>query len=855
MIRAPHVFSSGGTGTCIVGVITALMLSPAVGYGWTSGQEEPPGPQAARRVLSPAVVAPDEHAPNEHAKLLSEAMQRAGLPSLLYSPFQLTTYADSTAPSYDGQLSVRPAPFSQIETLDRSADEAGGNASLLPASRKSLPPRVYTIPGFAALPDHSYSLWDWITGNETCPRGTTNTGLSNTPMGCHTFSSHLGLLNSHHFPPQAEATYQRYHRLALRRAEECAELSQKFAPLRTTRSRETEAMVQECEQEALILEAVGQHFLQDALAVGHMWERWGYPVLGSFPGTTLSERHLRALAVSLIAGLVHGVEAVRHVPDLMSFGDRDLVRFKGHAAAQETPGIGDLHADRLLQEPAYSFQRDLLLDCSAVGLHKVYSRTARGSGAIDANRNAQILSLYRLRDPDPAALGDQEERHSECFAQRATNLAIYAGFGLNRCPLAPPFGSEDDPCRDAQAVVRTVEFLPLLAALLRVTPWFDDGSSQVGPVAEQLKAELVLMSSWVAIRARRAPNETDLASSGLLRPEDEERGLIGVRKNAHGIVPPPPYTDRMPGISAGPEARWIARAFNKAHVGDWCADNETAPVALRDRALTARQGEEFSVAQEICTEFVSRQVRIGGQPSLCEAIGKPGRSFNSPYEDAVVAASRYCSCESQIIVLEALPPTAHESNLWSAHTTTAYEYEGGMLTHEKWYALAGSPGPNFYFFPTAPWAKPGFAGPTYFASVEQNEELKQYIASDPPGADLVCDILPAEPPFAGNGRCHGKVYVYDVTYDCLTGKLTVPGTIYRYSLGGHQGAITMPPMAVTLRSPTVGDRSVTFQYVNTNTTVQCGDVTDPYYDPPTNVGRTCSSRHQYELDMESFQQR
>src|ERR1041384_492530 len=149
-------------------------------FGWLSGVEIP-GPLKTRMLWSA------DELENEHAQLLREAIDRAKIPSDFYTRSgSVIAFTDRASVASDGLPSQRPVAFgSATGTISRS----------------------YNITGFAGLPDHSFALWDWASGNETCPAGTV--GLFIRPgitadQACHEFKSHLGTLNSTHFLPQAQ---------------------------------------------------------------------------------------------------------------------------------------------------------------------------------------------------------------------------------------------------------------------------------------------------------------------------------------------------------------------------------------------------------------------------------------------------------------------------------------------------------------------------------------------------------------------------------------------------------------------------------------------------------------------------
>jgi len=154
----------------------------------------------------------------------------------------------------------------------QSPNVQGGISSLAPAPldlADGQGQRSVAIPLFAQLPDFSFALWDWTAGNESCPPAGTSSG----PELCHEFEGHLSWLNASHFLPQAGAVFARLHGEALASASACARMPQTV---------ETLPLRQACDREALLIEAVAHHFLQDAWSMGHMWQRWGSPAVGDF---------------------------------------------------------------------------------------------------------------------------------------------------------------------------------------------------------------------------------------------------------------------------------------------------------------------------------------------------------------------------------------------------------------------------------------------------------------------------------------------------------------------------------------------------------------------------------------------
>jgi len=138
----------------------------------------------------------------EHRRLWELTREKAGLPAESSATVRLRVFTSGEALNVDGQqlTSLLPVPFAETARVQV---------------------RAFTPGELAQLPDFSYALWDWALGNETCPLDGpgVDTGLS--PEECHDFPTHMGPVNSNHFPPQAQAFYAHYHALALDRARKC----------------------------------------------------------------------------------------------------------------------------------------------------------------------------------------------------------------------------------------------------------------------------------------------------------------------------------------------------------------------------------------------------------------------------------------------------------------------------------------------------------------------------------------------------------------------------------------------------------------------------------------------------------
>lgn len=481
---------------------------------------------------------------SEHASLWKRARVLAGLPALVDEPFSVHTA------SMDG--SFAPARFDRAELLLS---------------------RMISIPAFAQLPDFSYALWDWTSGNETCPPNDTDFAA----LPCHAFEHHMGWLNSNHFLPQAERSYGHFHALAVARATECRAFRDRirdrqgdeFAP-------ELAAILRACDRESLLIEAIAQHFMQDAWSSGHMWERWGSPDLADFLGPAQGlpiDQH--ASAVAMTSGLIHGAKAVLGTDDPLC-APRDSVRWIAGDGGDPRPGAGDLFLASVLEDSEFSQQRERLDACTAGSLREVYAASAQSLG-----------------DLAGGAVSSSDRR--TCFGQRATNDAMFHAAGLHVGPF----------------------FFPLSGTTASTLLWF---AGAVQPVlSKRLQADLWSLGTRLAVYASRRPRGVEMATFEL-------GTLLGMKRNGAYADKPPPYLDPpLPWLPAPAPARAsasdagniIARTFVDAHAGDWCdtwvegggeLDLETLRARAQDRELDPAVRD---VACEICTQFASRALRVG----------------------------------------------------------------------------------------------------------------------------------------------------------------------------------------------------------------------------------------------------
>lgn len=566
------------------------------------------GPQRARgRWIGPS---------DEHRRIVAEAMAFAGLPEETKVPLLLEVWTDGGTVPIGGQPepTLIPAGFALV------------------AARAERP---ITVAEFSQLPDFGYSLHDWALGLETCPVDTTDA------VTCHTFAGHMGTLNSNHFLPQAQEFYRYYHDLALARAAECAAMTDalgdeasRFLPF-----------LFDCEKEALVLEAIGQHFLADAWSSGHMWHRWGSPNRADFPSL------LRGMAVAATSGVIHGARALlqpESLPDVVLDVNDALcaphpeVQWD-HADLGRHDGVGDLYLTPLIEDGAYGTQADRLFSCAVAGLRAVYEATGQQHGPLGAPSGPPSQSI------DPVS--------ADCFGQRATNRAMKKGFGID---VVLPNGQQEH-----------YAFTPALAGsvVLAGAAALDDEESAV--LGAQYAVDLVALAAKLEWYALTAPDDTNMA-------EGDIGSLVDIAPNqAYLADPPADYVDPpLPWrLAAGapptdPEAALI-RTFHRAHAADWCAAFASGAADLDD--LKARVGvlttaidglppgdptgaalaDERAHACDLCGELVGRHVRLGSGPDDYDTAREPLCALLDPQSPVVYAAgasaedagARWCGCE------------------------------------------------------------------------------------------------------------------------------------------------------------------------------------------------------------------
>lgn len=569
-------------------LLTVFVLMPLSAFAWDSVCFEPngractpfAGPQTARhRWIGPS---------DEHRQLFEQTREQAGLPASVSMPTTLTVFTSSSSVAIGGVMTptLQPASFEQA-TRERT--------------------RTFTIAELAQLPDFSYALWDWASGHETCPLGD---GTDATL--CHDFASHMGPVNSNHFVPQSQRAYARAHALAVARATECKSLGDAL-------DGGFEEVTRACEVEALALEAMGQHFLQDAWSMGHMWERWGSSNLEEFPGATTEEKRDRAVLTALVSGFVHGARGVlQALPTWTTYDVNDAlcapwddVRFVAKDGLVSN-AVGDLYLAQMTAP-----QRQRFFDCATSGLLQVYAATGRAHGALGVPASG-------LSSVDPTS--------DFCFGQRATNESIVRGMAI-------------------QLKVATLQTsIPLDARFASwMVPQVARASGKV-PVSKKTKNGFRLSLERVTTRARLTAKDEPL---GTTLAEGGMGEFMGVAPNG-GYATASVYEDPpLPwGPGGSPRAVTLARVFHVAHAKEWCAATAVTQLdALKARANdTMLDAQARATACSVCTELVSRHLRVGTPTSwdtstepLCQALTSSPAFVYVPGPGAPRAlAQRWC---------------------------------------------------------------------------------------------------------------------------------------------------------------------------------------------------------------------
>jgi hypothetical protein len=557
-------------------------------------------------------------AESEHSVIFADALSRSGLPPRLAEPFTLRTFADDRALIGD----VTGAGFDSVAPVRLGADV--------------VVQRTMTIAEFAALPDFSFSLYDWISGNERC-----DPYASTGDERCHQFKTHMGSINSSHFVPQSQRFYEHYHLLAMDRAAACADLEDQLAAADPTTPDRLESVLLACEQEALVIEAVGQHYLQDAWSMGHMWERWGGPELADHP-----EGLAAAQVVGATSGLIHGAKG------LVSFADDPLcaphadVAFVDPVSFDEVLGAGDLFWDSFLADGAVAAHREqtaALLGCTINGMREVYEQTRQRHGVL-LPAEAGLADLSR----DP--LG------TSCWGQRATHEALATGFNLHTGGTAP----------NSTAPLPGAAFALLIGSAVPLTGLLPGSEALSLPQVDRYRGDILLNYALIQFAALTDPNGVALASGGLFPLLGAEPNGVYARGGLLDGGLPASYADpALPwGLPDGDEpVELLHLGFATAHSADRCADVDGDELDdLRAVSLAAVGTPSAAAACGLCSQLAAPFVRIGAGPSDYDAAREPICGYLRPSADfayvdpwevpgnTASAAGAWCGCGARLAV-------------------------------------------------------------------------------------------------------------------------------------------------------------------------------------------------------------
>lgn len=569
----------------------ALLIPPAA-LAWSVPQDLPhsTGEAGAREVWR-----------GEHPDLYAEALAAAGL-SVLGRTYTVWTRG---GPSADTEATLQPPSA----------------WALVQASQT----RLTALDMWANLPDVSWSVADWAAGNELCPLDAS--GYSVTTSTCHGFlTGWMGALNSHHFVPQSYHAWSWYHTLALETAARCADLREDLSSLGYAPDSEygelITGLLRQCEEEALIFEGVGHHYLQDAFSSGHTWQRWGSPDLSFWKDNASSSGYTAlpwALTVGGLSGLIHGTgREPDGVPDPLCGPNPNVEVIPAGGGPDERLGmVGDYYLGRI----AGTEQETLLTQCTHGSLAEVV--TALGDSTLGLSAPSDGVT------PDEAT----------CFGLRATNLAWATGYRTTS-DLPTHFRvlarlgvlSEEEVEEADWALRRDLVRLAFLSEAVQ----FQDG----GPYATDLAELTLTLDDGSTTRLSyfgAAPNDTytGALSGGLLTLDPPAEVLAG----GAGTEQQEQDADRL------------RRTFHRAHADFWCADPEGLGAdpedpdsdlsqlreVCRTGTSSAWAGEELrededtlqQAACDLCAEFALRHHRVGSGPDdydgaqepVCAALG------------------------------------------------------------------------------------------------------------------------------------------------------------------------------------------------------------------------------------------
>lgn len=609
------------------------------------------------------------HYDSEHRDIFQDNLTATGISALWNAEYDIyvptlaepTWYTSPTLVLSGEPYSLIPADFTAAQRL----------------RERSLVPSM-----FAELPDFSYSMWDWMTGNEQCAPGPIP---SVTGDACYEFGGWMGSLNSTHFVPQASWNYLQYHDLAVDLAGQCADYhgamsysATSAGPIPTHLIKVLDCgrdglcpgdegysspddgeldgiddFLEQCMVQALMFESLSHHFLQDSWSTGHMWHRWGGPDTVDFAN------NLRVgLAVAMTSGFIHGSRSVTHLDDRMCSTAQWRYAWgatlgtplpAGHPVYSNVGfpygvynGVGDLFLGNLA-----GTQNTMFDECSQVSICETYAAGAPVWGAAPGSCAGSVISNS----------GD-----SRCHDQRTTNQSVWNGSGLDMGILGtrPLNGSFIYGVVKAKSGVNgTALACPPSAATTEKAC---------------LSAELARLHTGFNLAAIVDPNGISAATNtGPLAVGS----YMGIGANESFASFTPSYFDSFEAPWDGdiPREEWLLQALHRGNAQYWCENLTHDDIyTLRNRCQnTTLSSDEQETACSLCEEFAPRQLRIGCSPDeytddrqpLCATIADPDEvDFvylnRSPditmTQDLSDAASDFCRTEWDLFSLNPIGP-------------------------------------------------------------------------------------------------------------------------------------------------------------------------------------------------------
>jgi hypothetical protein len=636
-----------------------LLLLPAAAWAFDSkintGQDLH-GRAAARAIYNA-----------EHRPILELALANAGVPgaSQWQAPYRIVVPTLETA-----MPDLAAEPYTLIPRD--------------PASATRLRARFFIPTQFAELPDFSYSLHDWWTGNETCPpNGTGN------PMGvgandeCYLFGGWMGTLNSTHFPPQSNRMWDHYHTLAMGIGGQCQSYAAAMgyppnqagpvpAYLQNTLDCGADGLcpgdagysvwdigegdgiddfLQQCQIVQLMLESVGQHFFQDTWSAGHMWQRWGGPTPTQIPNLS------RGLAVAMTSGMIHGSKAVTTINDRMCAGSEFRYAWgaglggsillpddgPAYTGFSEYEAVGDLFLADLNAGggwiftaglPRYwntSYQNTTMYDCLEKSVRETYIAGAR---------------IYGPEQSWSSTIGNV--RSGLCHDARANNERMYDGSHLDIAATSLDINS-------------TVVWGTIVAK-----------SGLGAGDALSLKAQLTAIDTKLWLGSIADPSGFDASTN----TQKWSMGtLLGLSDNANPVNnvlpgyadPPAPWDGLDAAGAADSREEELITAFHRAFSPAWCdrdrmGFDDMNDLRRRCQGLGTYSGLDPQAKEtscQLCEEFSARHIRIGcseddyqtDREPLCARVADPADvdflyldldPADPLAQDAGLAAGHYC---------------------------------------------------------------------------------------------------------------------------------------------------------------------------------------------------------------------